>query len=224
MSPARASPAAARTTSVMAPSSVLATVITGTSGACRRSAAAMSSRSSPSSTAPASRDGDLGHQLVDRRALELATGDPHHALVGRERGARRRADWSPCCRRRSARRRARRRTGCGAGRARRRAAPRRSPRPGRSTTRARAAAASALATLCAPGRPHLGRRPAADRRRTPRRRARPSRTPSWPSAGSASVNDRRRAAGAVPSSAATCASSALPIATAPRQTRIFAVT
>src|SRR5690606_10049628 len=55
VSPGAARVAAARTTSPMAPSSVLATSTTGTRGACRASAAASEARSTPSSTTPTRR-------------------------------------------------------------------------------------------------------------------------------------------------------------------------
>ncbi len=104
----RASDAAACTACAMALVSVDSIRITGTWGACRVSASATISRSTPSSTAPRSCPAVGLDQLVEAGALGLAAGEPDDALVERLQCRRRRhAGWWPWSRRSSERLRAR---------------------------------------------------------------------------------------------------------------------
>ena len=91
------------------------TSTTGTSGACRASAAAISARSRAEQHDAAEPVADgRGDQLVEVGALDQPAGDPHHRVVRRAASARRRAGWSPWSRRRSDAARPRRRRRCGA--------------------------------------------------------------------------------------------------------------
>ena len=60
--------------------------MTGTSGACRESASAITSRSRPSSTTPRSRSRTGEHQVVEPGALGQPAGDPDDRVVGLQRG------------------------------------------------------------------------------------------------------------------------------------------